>query len=108
MFESHVIIGHIGDVRNNEEHKLVSISVAVRQGNEPPVWWEIALWNDKQEVLDKLNAEKGSLVAAQVFGVHAYAYLDDEGKPQASLRAAVHMLKILTPKTPDNTRVRRA
>ena len=103
MFESHVIIGHINNVYYNEEHKIVSVFVPVQQSNTQPVMWEIALWTEQKEILDKLTSETGSLIAAQVHGVHAFAFLDGEGKPQASVRATVHTIKILTPKTSDNT-----
>jgi hypothetical protein len=102
MFESHAIVGRIGSIRYSEKRQdVVNLSIAVQRGKETTTWWEIALWEDQKELFEKLSVEQGTLIALQVHGVYADAYIDRGGKPQASIKATGHLFRLLSGKKSD-------
>lgn len=100
MFESHTIIGHIGNIRESKagDKEVVNVSVAVKRGKDQTTWYELALWEDQAAKFKDLNVEKGTLISAHIYGLYADAYLDKQNKPQATIKANVHYYRLLSGK----------
>lgn len=97
MFESHSIIGRLGNFRNAESNgkKVVNVSLAVQRGRDQTTWWELAFWGEQSENFLKLNIDKGAIIAANIYNVYPDAYLDKEQKPQATIKATVSNFRVL-------------
>lgn len=114
-FEQTIIIGNVGradDLRYTQSGKAVfSFSVAVssswtdKQTNEKREstnWYKVTAWEKHAESLVKY-VKKG--MSVMVSGsVQASAYLDAEGKPQASLELTARDIQFLT-RVDDSPRV---
>jgi len=96
MFDSHVVIGHIGSIRATD--KAVNVSVAVNRGENKTTWWEIAFWDKQKEHLEALSVQKGALIAVQAYNVYADAFAGKDGKPQAGIKATCHLFRLLDKK----------
>lgn len=98
MFESHTIIGRVGNIRNAESNgkKVINVSLAVQRGRDQTSWWELAFWGEQAENFSKLTIDKGSILAASVYGVYPDAYLDKDKNPKATIKGTVHLFRVLS------------
>jgi single-strand DNA-binding protein len=105
-YERIIISGNLGgdpDIRMAGEQKVANFNVAVnrkRGDQQQTLWIRCAAWNGRAELVEKY-LKKGSRVLIEGSGLRVSAYLDKNGKPQASLEMNVDQLQFLDNKPAD-------
>jgi single-strand DNA-binding protein len=106
-YERVILIGNLGGdpVTNTTKdgQQVANFNLAVnrkRNGAKVTTWYRVACWNGKAELAAKY-LKKGSRVMVEGDGLRANAYLDQAGKPQASLELTADRL-IFLDSAPEN------
>jgi len=105
-YERIIISGNLGgdpDIRMAGEQKVANFNVAVnrkRGDQQQTLWIRCAAWNGRAELVEKY-LKKGSRVLIEGSDLRVSAYLDKNGKPQASLEMNVDQLQFLDNKPAD-------
>ena len=106
-YERITIIGNLGgDPTTNatkDGQQVANFSLAVnrkKNGTKVITWYRIACWNGNAELAAKY-LKKGSRVMVEGSGLRANVYLEQSGKPQASLELNADRL-IFLDSTPEN------
>ncbi|MBX3085066.1 MAG: single-stranded DNA-binding protein [Anaerolineae bacterium] len=106
-YERIIITGNLGgepDIRMAGEQKVANFNIAVnrkRGDQQQTLWIRCAAWNGRAELAEKY-LKKGSRVLIEGSGLRVNAYLDKNGKPQASLEMNVDQLQFLDNKPADD------
>jgi single-strand DNA-binding protein len=100
-YERITLIGNLGGDpithTTKEGQQVANFSLAVnrkKHGAKVTTWYRIACWNGSAELASKY-LKRGSRVLVEGDGLHATAYLDQAGKPQASLELTADRLVFL-------------
>jgi single-strand DNA-binding protein len=106
-YERIIIVGNLGNDPTTNTTKdgqhVANFSVAVnrKKGNvKTTTWYRVSAWNGSAELATKY-LKKGSRVMIEGSGLRANAYIDQSGKPQASLELNADRL-IFLDSAPDN------
>ncbi len=88
--QTHVISGYVGgnpETRQVGENSVTTISVAVnnlRNREAPATWYRVSCWNGLGKTLAQY-VSKGDYVIVTGDRLKASAYINDNGKPSATL-----------------------
>ena len=90
-YERILLIGNLGGdpaiTTTKDGKQVANLSLAVnrkKSGSQVTTWVRVACWNGTADLAVKY-LKKGSRVMVEGSGLRASAYLDQAGKPQASL-----------------------
>ncbi len=106
-YERILIIGNLGSDPTTSTtpsgQQVANFSIAVnrkRNGSKVTTWYRVTCWQTNSELAVRY-LKKGSRVFIEGHGLHATAYLDQAGKPQASLEFTADRL-IFLDSAPEN------
>ncbi len=106
-YERIIIVGNLGNdptintTKDGQQVANFSIAVNRKKGNvKTTTWYRVSAWNGSAELATKY-LKKGSRVMIEGSGLRANAYIDQSGKPQASLELNADRL-IFLDSAPDN------
>ncbi len=107
-YERILIVGNLGgDPTTNttkDGQQVANFNVAVnrkKNGTKVTTWYRVSAWNANADLAAKY-LKKGSRVLVEGSGLRASAYLDQSGKPQASLELNADRL-IFLDSAPEST-----
>ena len=99
-YERILIVGNLGgnpELRTVGEQQVANFSVAVNRkkgDKQVTTWYRVAAWGATADAASRY-LKKGSRVLVEGSGLRASAYLDNAGKPQASLELTADRLIFL-------------
>jgi single-strand DNA-binding protein len=102
-YERIIIVGNLGgepEIRMVGEKQVANFNVAVnrkRGDTQTTTWYRCAAWNGTAELVQKY-LHKGSRVMVEGSSLRVSPYLDQAGKPQASLELTADRVVFLDSK----------
>ena len=106
-YERIIIVGNLGNdpttntTKDGQQVANFSVAANRKKGNvKATTWYRVSAWNGNAELATKY-LKKGSRVMIEGSGLRANAYIDQSGKPQASLELNADRL-IFLDSAPDN------
>lgn len=100
-FETHTIVGHVGNVGDlkytNDGTAVCTLSVAVndpRRKDDPPTWYRASCWRATAEFVSKY-VEKGAAVLVHGDRLKLDEWTGQDGQPRVSLELNAARVELL-------------
>ena len=99
--DSHLLYGRIGGFKFSEYNgnQVCNVSLAIDTGTkEKPktTWYRVAVWGENGvKRLQQEHVKPGTIMNVEGRNLHAQAYLDKSGKPQAQLCLTAQRFRLI-------------